>query len=232
MASLKLKITQQNRNRLFYSKYSYKVTLSCAGVRLIFNSEDYAQCVDRINTLNINISRQRYSLIKEKIDVSKLQVELLTSLIIFYTKYKNSKQVTFLRSGKKYNDFICYTNDIAILEEIADIFPQVEIIEALPAPPKIMYFSKEPLFNYRIYLKSTRVKEETIQSLITFIKTKPESVHFSTGLTQYANQPWRWKWGWLPNNCFIDFRDEHTLTIMYLLFNECLRKSYKLEKRP
>jgi hypothetical protein len=53
-------------------------------------------------------------------------------------------------------------------------------------------------------------------------------------LKDYVNSN---RWGiryrkYLTNNYFINYNDPSTLTLMHLLFNECLGKNYKLEKRP
>lgn len=242
MELLKSQIKHQNRNKLFYGKYEYKAEVNSLAIRFIFRSKNANHCVTRITTYNDR--RLSSPWLREndtKIDVSNLNLDLIEKVIAFYRKHKND-DVTFLRSGYSHNVFSFYTNDISMLEEIADICPEVEFTRAIPPPDKVMYFSKEPPYQYRVYLKSKRVESELISTLTNFLQNNQATTHRSGGLGfflirhnlrgqgQYTNNlP---PYGYLPNNCFIDFQEEQTLTLMHLLFSDCLRKSYKLEKRP
>jgi hypothetical protein len=222
MVSLKLRIKKQNRNKLFYDKFLYRAEFNSLGVRFIFKSETLKDCINRITRFN----KMR------DIDVNKLDLPLLGETITFYNKYKDKKQeVTFLRSGYSHSVFTMYTNDVSILEELVDISKDTEIIEAVTPPSEVMYFAKEPTYNYRVYLKSKLVSPETINCLRTFHMNNQDKgkVWLSNGISQFLG---RTKRGHLPTGCYIDFNDEQTLTQLYLLFGECLRKSYKLEKRP
>jgi hypothetical protein len=222
MVSLKLRIKKQNRNKLFYDKFLYRAEFNSLGVRFIFKSETLKDCINRITRFN----KMR------DIDVNKLDLPLLGETITFYNKYKDKKQeVTFLRSGYSHSVFTMYTNDVSILEELVDISKDTEIIEAVTPPSEVMYFAKEPTYNYRVYLKSKLVSPETINCLRTFHMNNQDKgkVWLSNGISQFLG---RTKRGYLPTGCYIDFNDEQTLTQLYLLFGECLRKSYKLEKRP
>jgi hypothetical protein len=229
MVSSKLKIKIQNPNKLFYSKFLYKAEFTSLGVRFIFRSKSIEDCIKRIERFNDNtINNTWYMPRSPSLRLDHLDLSTLKKVICFYKKYKDSKQVTFLRSGYSHNVFSMYTNDVSILEELVDICSDTEIIEAVTPPSEIMYFAKEPPYKYRIYLKNKVFSQDTMSSLKTFYMSNHD-VFASSGLTHFVMQAGR---RYLPSGCFIDYNDEQTLTMMHLLFGECLRKSYKLEKRP
>jgi hypothetical protein len=234
MVSSKLRIKKQNRNKLFYDKFLYRAEFNSLGVSFILTSKakTLQDCINRIKRFNDNVLRNPWYMSNREIDASKLALPLLEQTITFYNKYKDKKQeVTFLRSGYSHSVFTMYTNDVSVLEELVDISKDTEIIEAVTPPSEVMYFAKEPTYDYRVYLKSKLVSPETINCLRTFHMNNQNKgkVWLSNGISQFLG---RTKRGHLPTGCYIDFNDEQTLTQLYLLFGECLHKSYKLEKRP
>jgi len=232
MASSKLKMKKQNRNKLYYGKFLYKAELEILGVRFIFNAKTIGGCVKRIQQFNNNSFHSVYfKALLDSIRIDHLDLPLLEKIIGFYTKYKGSNQVTFLRSGNNHSIFTMYTNDVSILEELVAISNLTNIIEAVIPPTEIMYFAKEPPYKYRIYLKNKVFSQDTMDSLKTFYMSNHNKgdVYASGGITHFVTHSRR---GYIPSGSFIDYNDEQTLTLMHLLFGECLRKSYKLEKRP
>jgi hypothetical protein len=230
MVSSKLNIKKQNRNKLFYGKFLYKAVFETLGIRFIFRSKSMSDCLDRIKKFN---RRQSifYAYSQDSIKIDDLDMNLLEKTFCFHKKYQDSNQVTFLRSGYNNYTFTMFTNDISILEELVDICSDTEIVEAITPPSEIMYFAKEPKYKYRVYLKNKVFSEDILESLKTFYMTNHNkgNIWLSSGIFFFVMNSRR---GYLPSGCFIDYNDEQTLTMMHLLFGECLRKSCKLEKRP
>lgn len=235
MVSSKLKIKQQNRNKLFYSKFKYRAELSGVGVRFVFNTKTLQKCLERIDTYNINTPYSNHRISLVPIDTKKVDGHLLEDLINFRLKYKDSKEVKIYRSGYGYDTYTVYTNDTNVLEEVRDISNTVNITEVITPPSEVMYFAKEPEYKYRVYLKTTRASSELISTLNSFRNSyhNKGDIWLSGGLVLFLMRHCNTHRSlYLPGASFIDFKDEQTLTLMHLLFGECLRKSCKLEKRP
>jgi hypothetical protein len=235
MASLKLKINKQNRNKLYYTKFLYKAEFISHGIRFIFNSKNYKDCITRITRFNDHALSNNWPYGSHTIiNLDKIDQLLFENVIAFHQKYQGTKQVTFLKSGFSHHGFTMYTNDVSILEELENIHYDIIITEAVTPPAEIMYFAKPPKYKYRVYLKSNKISVELNETLKNFhLKYHDKGdIWLSGGLTWYLTYKRRTTYSYLPSSAFIDYNDEQTLTLMHLLFGECLRKSYKLEKRP
>jgi hypothetical protein len=159
---------------------------------------------------------------------------LYERLIAFCVKYKSDNSVGFHRD---YNALNCYSNNLDILQELLDIDNSLEVYEVVMPPPETMYFSKEPKYAYRVYIKSTKAPEQLLETLREFrnAQEKLDTVEFSPSFKQWIDRTPKYSiWGnrYLHNGFFINYKDPSMLTYMHLMFNECLGKNYKLEKRP
>ena len=225
-----MNITQTNRNKLFYNKFCYRVILKYLGVRFVSNTRDLDHFKRKINKARKNNSSVWYKLPVPKL--TELNLDLCEKLIVFYNNYSCNKEVTFLH---EHLSLSLYTSNIDILKELYQIDNNIEITQALTPPSAIMYFAKEPEYKYRVYFKSTRASSELLSTLNSFRYSYHDKgdVWLSGGLVLFLMRHCNThKSFYLPSSSFIDFKDEQTLTLMHLLFGECLRKSYKLEKRP
>jgi hypothetical protein len=131
----------------------------------------------------------------------------------------------------EFNKVHFYSNDIPLLESITTISPDVECYQALDlqVPTGIKYFSIQPKFEYRIYLKDLILGEDDFKELKKFHYRYEYSSEFkfSPGLAYIIKNNRRY-----IIKYFIDCKTENSVTHLYLLFSHILGKKYKLEKRP
>lgn len=214
-----MKTIATNRNRLFYGKYKYKVSIDIVGSRHLSYSGNYDEFAKRLSNkgyaIEVNYEGSKYR-----------------KLFDFYKKYMDNKEVTFLRD---FSFLGFYTSNEDILNELMVLNLGLKVYEAVPPPAKVMYFAKEPQYKYRMYLKATRVSEPLIDSISGFCDTyKDKDINISNGLIQFIDSK-HWKkrfYSYLNNNFFIEFNDDSMITIMHLMMSECIGKTYRLEKRP
>ena len=229
-----MNITQVNRNKLFYSKFCYRVTLKYLGVRFVSNTKDLTHFKQKIDMARKYNSSAWYRIpVPELTDIN---LDLCEKLISFFSKYDTNKEVTFLHNNQF--SVSVYTSNIDILKELYQIDNDIEITQALPPPAAIMHFAKEPSFKYRIYLKSVRATESLITELRDFGNRyrNSDDIKLSDALHDYIlyndnHRKVRYR-SFLSNGFFINYNDPNMVTLMHLLFSECMGKNYKLEKRP
>jgi hypothetical protein len=166
--------------------------------------------------------------------INKGNYAVYERVIEFTNKNKNSKLVSLKIDM---NSFMCYSNDLKILKELLVLSKNIEITEVVTPLPEIMYFGREPKYPFRVYIKAIKVPESLIDTLTSFRNTHEpkETVKFSESFSDFLDyQPSRvWRWDrYLRSGFFINYKDESMLTYMHLMFNECMGKNYKLEKRP
>ena len=208
-----MKTIQTSRNKLFYNRYRYKVSINIVGSRYLKNSRTYQDFANRVKPNTDLESRYR-------------------TVFDFYKKYMDNTEVTFLR----YYDYLgFYTSNETIIHELLVMNLGLKVHEAIAPPDKIMYFANEPQYKYRVYLKSKRVSDSLIDSLSGFCDTyKDKNINVSNGLIKFIDSK-HWKrriYSYLNNGFFIEFNDDSMITIMHLMMSECIGKTYKLEKRP
>lgn len=230
MASSKLKIKQTNRNRLFYSKFLYKVTLPYLGVRFIYHAKDIKDFKIKFKAA----AKSPWSYIKY--ELKDCNLDLLERIIEFKNTYKGTNKIGLYRSS---NHLAVYTSDLKIVEELHRFDSGLKIEKAFAPPPKTMYFAKKPEFSYRVYLKSVKLHIDEIKSFIQFYETNKERLFLSASFARFLD--WegnsflgtiKLDYRFLSFGFFIDYNDESTLTLLSLVFPEILGKTYKLEKRP
>ena len=216
-----MKTILTNRNKIFYGKYKYKVDINLDGSRYLKYASTYDSFIRKI---------VKTGYIWDTSLESKYR-----SVFDFYKKYSGSKEVTFLREWSMLG---LYTSNQDILNELLVLNLGLKVHEAVAPPEKVMYFAKEPKYKYRVYLKSKRVSDSLIDSLIGFCDTyKDKNINISNSLITFINyinsEHWKHRiYSYLNNSFFIEFNDDSMITIMHLIIGECIGKTYKLEKRP
>jgi hypothetical protein len=226
-----LKITQINRNKLFFGNHPYKISLTYAGVRLVFGSRDIKDFKAKFS----RAKKQPWPWARPDFKLKDCDLDLLEKLITFCRKYKKTNEVTFHRG---YTTLGVYTSKLDILKELVDIDANLEVLQAsIPPDKKLMYFSKEPPAKYRLYMNESKVTDQTVDSLREFYK-KHEFSHdikfslsFSNYLIKSKSYP-TYGFRYLRSNFYIDYNNDSTLSYLHLMFDNCLGKQYKLEKRP
>jgi hypothetical protein len=214
-----MKTIQTSRNKLFYNRYRYKVSINIVGSRYLKNSRTYQDFANRVFSNRLT---------KPNTDLESRY----RTVFDFYKKYMDNTEVTFLR----YYDYLgFYTSNETIIHELLVMNLGLKVHEAIAPPDKIMYFANEPQYKYRVYLKSKRVSDSLIDSLSGFCDTyKDKNINVSNGLIKFINSE-HWKrriYSYLNNSFFIEYNDDSMITIMHLMMSECIGKTYKLEKRP
>ena len=223
MDLLKFKI--DNSKPLYFNQYKYKVCLSMIGVHLTRNISTIEKFNERIDKRNSRINQYIQSVLHGD---SPKHINNDTIEKFMAWREVNGRK---LHIRLEFNKVHFYSNDITLLESILDISPNVECYEALnlQVPAGIKYFSIQPKFEYRIYIKDLLLGEDDYRELKKFHYRYERSSEFkfSPGLTYILKNNRRY-----IIKYFIDCKTENSVTHLYLLFSHILGKKYKLEKRP
>ena len=220
-----LKFKTDSSKTLYFNQYKYKVSLSLTGVHLTRGISTIEKFNERFNKRNIRINQYIQSLIHR--DPPKhINSDLIEKFMAWRLVNDNKLQIRL-----EFDKVHFYSNDIPLLETILNISPNVECYQALDlqVPSGIKYFSIQPKFEYRVYLKDIVLTEEDHKELKKFHYKYEYSSEFkfSPGLTYILKNNRRY-----IIKYFIDCKTENSVTHLYLLFSHILGKKYKLEKRP
>lgn len=224
------KYTIENRNSLFFGKYQYRSSFTLVG----------AYYANRNNTVEamkeyIKERDQDFQEFGKKWGRHNL---LLSDYINVYSKFirwreKNKEKIMVRTHG---DDVSIFTNDVKVIESLSkldtEITPTTTEVN-LECEPNVL-LRKDPKHNYRVYLKSRRIKDEFHKELADFFNQRKQSIFPCRSLLAWANKHSSQKWylNWSQSSHFMEFDDESMITLVKLFFGDIIGKSYKIEKRP
>jgi hypothetical protein len=220
-----LQFKSDNGKTLYFNQYKYKVSLHLTGVHMTRGISTIEKFNERVAKRNSRINNYMQEIV-HGIPTKNLNNDSIEKFMNWRQSNGNKLQIRL-----EFNKVHFYSNDILLLETITKISPDVEFYQALDlqVPVGIKYFSKQPKFEYRVYLKDIILSEDDYQDLKKFHYKYEYSSEFkfSPGLTYILKNNRRY-----IIKYFIDCKTENSLTHLYLLFSHILGKKYKLEKRP
>ena len=222
MASFKSKV--ENRTQLYYNKFRYKLKITepnLYSAHHVVNMDEFRLSLKEEvdNTANFPWSIRRSS--------PDFDEKVISGFISFRIKYKKDDKVTF---RKEHNTVSVYSSDLSILNQVYDFKPDATLFEAQVSPAGVKYFTREPPAKYRAYLRNKRVEDTFCEDMIAFLSRNPDvklSGAFENNMLH--QHPYNSRWAF--EGYFIDYNDESTLTMLYLMFNGVIGKTYKLEKK-
>jgi len=213
------------RGTLYYGKYNYRARLHLIGIRrttFANNIEDY---------------KKKLFGSKYKVDVTGIDFDSIEKYLVWrelHTKGKN-KQVTIRVEGDVAGIF---SNDLHLLKTLDNIglVDYTEIDNSIPTGVK--YFTNDPKYNYRVYLKSKKVDDKFKDDLWRFIDRYKgtgtvivPSNALSNWLTGKTRQHY-WYGPYCSSHFFIDYNEESTNSLIGIMFGDMIKSRFKLEKRP
>jgi hypothetical protein len=105
-------------------------------------------------------------------------------------------------------------------------------------PTGVKYFTNQPKYNYRVYLKSKKVDDKFKDDLWRFIDRYKgtgtvivPSNALSNWLTGKTRQHY-WYGPYCSSHFFIDYNEESTNSLIGIMFGDMIKSRFKLEKRP
>ena len=210
------------RSNLYYSKYRYRARVYIDGITATWWAENESD-IDDI------IKRRRWNHVDR---------DLVLKYLNWYRALPPKKDKYCIRL--EHNTGAIFSNDLDFLKTVETIGAKVDYTEVdTNAPTGTKYFKNDPKHQYRVYLKSKRVKDTFVKELKSFIdryKGTDTVITPSPSLDNWLNRAGQSKYQWMNSYCsghyFIDYNDESTLTLFMLMFDGMVAKRYKLEKRP
>jgi hypothetical protein len=220
------------RGNNFYNKYTYRAKFKIDGLRYANYVSTPEQLDKRLSLVNQDWFRANLS------DLEKIKG--LKNFIVWRNTHRKLGSVTVRVEGDASS---IYSDDLDLLLTLKDLgLGTVKITEAqLEQFAGTKYYVDTPKHNYRIYLKSTHIKD--VHTFIndinnTFKKSKelfPSNalkVWINEYLTRSTISQQNWRYRWTNGNHSIDYDNESTLSYLMLMYGHILGKRYKLEKRP
>lgn len=222
------------KENTYYNKYNYRAKFEIIGLRYTVHAKTKNDLYKRINERDWRKIRPDIkALIMEKINE-------LNNYIEWRNTYKKSDKVGF----RIENDTVSiYSNDLELLLTLKDLgLVSVKITEVkVEQFAGTKYYVNEPKHNYRIYLKTAYIDNNSnfVPDLYNTIKNSKELVPsnaLKVWLNDFVKRPIAsrssWRYHYSSSSYSIDYDNESTLSYLMLMYGDMLGKRYKLEKRP
>lgn len=227
MESSKLKIDK--RNKLYFNKFKYKAVCRVLGASYTYYTNDIETFVSRMEKFRDNKPRYGVRILKD--DWQEYWDEVNIDQISKFISWRNvvTKDKCMYRIQGDSVSF--FSNDIALLQTLADVDPNVRFLLVECHASDVMYFKKQPKYKFRTYFKGKRIPQDFSDN-IRSLQDMYSSLHFSEGLFKslFHNNwhPYRYMHG----SYFVEYNDEYMLTILSMWFPDMLAKTYSLAKEP
>jgi len=223
------KIVVDHRESLYYGKYQYRARLKLAGLNRTYQAKTILEVLYRL---------KKYSTPKE---MATLDLDSIERFINWRNKYSTpidniDKQALIRIESVTAGVFSNNLKLLQTLESIAgkDAVDYTEIDMSIPTGVK--YFTKEPKYNYRVYLKSKRVEHKFAEDLKRFIeryKDTQTTIVASKSLNNWLNgRVKHWLHSYCSSHYYIEYNDESTHSLIGIMFGDMIKRRFKLEKRP
>lgn len=227
MESFKLKV--EKRNKLYFNKFKYKAVALIQGAAYTYYTPDLETFMSRMEKLRHQTNRYGVRVMDEDWKVYWDEVNLdRISQFITWRNLVNKERCMHRIQGDHVSFF---SNDLALLQTLDCLDPNLKFYEAQCHESNYMYFKKQPKYKFRTYFKGKRMPKDFSENVRT-LQDMYQSIHISKGLFQslFHNNwhPYRYMHG----SYFVEYNDEQMLTILAMWFPNMLAKTYSLAKEP
>jgi hypothetical protein len=214
------------RSKLFYGKYPYKASLQIVGCSYTYFINNYDEFTRRM---------EKYKLERARYKSTWLNTIELTdfSVIEKYLDWRNKNKdyVTIRLEGDRVSVF---SNDLDLLKTLEKLGSSVEYTQAIALQADTLYFKSKPKYKFRTFFKGKRIPTAFPSLVLDFNNrygNKPD-INISPALINMLNNRSITAFSYLHGSYYIEYNTESTLSLIHMMFDDMVGKTYKLEKRP
>lgn len=228
MESSKLKI--EKRNKLYFNKFKYKAVCNIQGAAYTYYTPDLDTFVSRMekmrdstrNKYGVRIMEDNWKIYWEEVNLDQI------SQFITWRNLVNKERCMHRIQGDHVSFF---SNDISLLDTLRSIDQNLNIFEAQCHDPDVLYFKNTPKYKYRTYFRAKRMPKDFSDNIRTLQNMYP-SINFSKGLfNSLFHNNWH-AFRYMHGSYFVEYNDQHMITIFSVWFPDMLAKTYSLAKEP
>lgn len=227
MESSKLKV--EKRNKLYFNKFKYKAIAAVQGAAYTYYTPDLETFMSRMEKLRNQTNRYGVRVMDEDWKVYWDEVNLdRISQFITWRNLVNKERCMHRIQGDNVSFF---SNDLALLQTLDVLDPNLKFYEAHCYESNYMYFKKEPKYKFRTYFKGKRMPKDFSDNIRT-LQDMYNSLNFSKAIfSSLFHNNWH-PYRYMHGSYFVEYNDEQMLTILSMWFPGMLAKTYSLAKEP
>ena len=218
----------------YYNNYRYRAKFAIDGLSFTNYAKTPGELIKRLNESGYR---------KVRPDIKAVVMGKINELNNFIDWRNSNKKPGLITFRLEQDIMSVYSNDLDLLLTLKDLgLVSVKITEVqLEQFAGTKYYVNKPKHNYRIYLKSAYIDNNSnfVPDLYNTIKNSKELVPSNAlkdWLNDFVKRPIAsrssWRYHYSSSSYSIDYDNESTLSYLMLMYGDMLGKRYKLEKRP
>lgn len=231
MAILKLK--DELRSSLYYSKYIYKALFNEPGLFYSRYANTLEEFSNRIKLAKDHAKRYTYSL--RHIDRDEywdsMDMDLISKFMLWKEKHKENVTIRLERDSAS-----VFFNEIEVVNDLDEFIPIIRLSKIDLRATGKLFFKRPPKYNYRMYFKQNIYKFSDELDEFIVAHAGNADIYFSRSLLRTNDHniylPSRLPYYYFNCRGFVDYNNESTLTLLHMYFSGAIGKVYKLEKEP
>ena len=222
------KLIIEKRNKLFFNKFKYRVKIKLNGVGFTYYTADIDTYINRIERFKDQDNKWAASLFGEPGQFTNIKYTDIAK----YFDFRDNMDKTKITSRIEGNTVSFFSNDLSLFKPLYLIDPNPIFTEANVLNPGTLYLKREPKYKFRTFFKNRRMPVDFPQNVINFIETY-KTVKVCSGMQRFVHSRTNWNnFVYLHGSYFVDYDDESMITIIQLLFDKMVGKTYSLAKEP
>ena len=218
----------------YYNNYRYRAKFAIDGLSFTNYAKTPGELIRRLNESGYR---------KVRPDIKAVVMGKINELNNFIDWRNTNKKPGSITFRLEHDTMSVYSNDLDLLLTLKDLgLVSVKITEVqLEQFAGTKYYVNKPKHNYRIYLKTAYIDNNSnfVPDLYNTIKNSKELVPSNAlkdWLNDFVKRPIAsrssWRYHYSSSSYSIDYDNESTLSYLMLMYGDMLGKRYKLEKRP
>jgi hypothetical protein len=218
----------------YYNNYRYRAKFAIDGLSFTNYAKTPGELIRRLNESGYR---------KVRPDIKAVVMGKINELNNFIDWRNTNKKPGLITFRLEQDIMSVYSNDLDLLITLKDLgLVSVKITEVqLEQFAGTKYYVNKPKHNYRIYLKTAYIDNNSnfVPDLYNTIKNSKELVPSNAlkdWLNDFVKRPIAsrssWRYHYSSSSYSIDYDNESTLSYLMLMYGDMLGKRYKLEKRP
>ena len=207
---------------MFYDKYQYGI---CVGLEEsgCLRAKTHAE-LDR-NISYRNSARRQWGTLRNTNVIEQAQREKLFAIFDELDQLRS-----YIKLVVGYNFIYVYSNDIFVLEKIANL-PDVRFINSVQSivdRPRDVILKTNPKFKYRSYFKDKTLDEEQRDRLLAFFDTRKSIYSITNTVKKHLS---RYRVYYLQRHFFVEHNDPKDITMLSLVVPGIIRKTMPIQAK-
>lgn len=220
------KLVTEKRNKLYFNKFKYRAKVKLCGVGYTYYTTDIDTYINRIERFKEQDKKwPEWAGFGAFSNIKYSEIEK-------YFNFRDNMDRTLMINRIEGDTVSFFSNDLSLFTPLYNLDPKMVVTEAQVLDSGTLYLKRQPKHKFRTYFKGRRMPADFPKNVIDFIDTY-QSAEVCAGLRRFVHSRITWhRYVYIHNSYFVEYDDESMLTILHMMFDKMVGKTYTMAKQP